>query len=195
MSDHSAYGSERRQSFRIEDSVYLDYRPIAADAGPESSNDSEIAGVCRGLMQLRELSIQAGHALAAIRKQHSEVAHYLSILDRKIETLAQMTGALGMGRDIQPTTRVNLGSGGMAFAAAEPLEKGQRLALKMVLFPSHLCLQITARVVYCQSSDSDGAGYWSGLEFDPLPEHEQDALIRHLLEKQSAQLRQERDQE
>jgi len=194
MSDHSAYGSERRQSFRIEDEVYLDYQPLPEDAAPGSSSDSEIAGVCRGLMQLRELNIQTGHALATIRKHNSEVAHYLSILDKKIETLAQMTGALGMGRDIQPTTRTNIGSGGMAFAADEALHKGQRLALKLVLFPSHLCLQLTARVVYCQANNGEGK-YWTGLEFDPLPEHEHDALIRHLLEKQSAQLRQERDQE
>lgn len=194
MTDHSGYGSERRQSFRIEDEIYLDYRPLPADAEPGSSSDSEIAGVCRGLMQLRELNIQSGHALANIRKHNSEIAHYLSILDKKIETLTQMTGAIGMGHDIQASTRVNLGSGGMAFAAAESLQKGQRLALKMVLFPSHLCLQLTARVVYSQQEDKADK-YWTGLEFDPLPEHEHDALIRHLLEKQSAQLRQEREKE
>lgn len=192
MSDHSGYGSERRQSFRIEDDVYLDYRLLDADTSAESSIDADIAGVCRGLMQLRELNVQAGHALANIRKQNSEIAHYLSILDKKIETLAQMTGAVGMGHDIRPETHVNIGSGGMAFTAKEPLQKGQRLALKLVLFPSHLCIQATATVVYSKESDGN---FWTGLNFDPLPEHEQDALIRHLLEKQSAQLRQERERD
>jgi hypothetical protein len=55
-----------------------------------------------------------------------------------------------------------------------------------------LCLQLTARVAYSQPDNSSGQ-YWTGLEFDPLPEHENDALIRHLLEKQSAQLRKERE--
>jgi c-di-GMP-binding flagellar brake protein YcgR len=194
MSEQSAYGSERRQSFRIEDEVHLDYRPLQEGEQPEDGDKSDITGVCRGLMQLRELNIQAGHALATIRKQHSELAHYLSILDRKIETLAQMTGAIGMGRDIRPSTPVNIGSGGMAFAARETLPKGSRLALKLVLFPSHLCLQLTARVAYSQADNGKGE-CWTGVEFEPLPEHENDALIRHLLEKQSAQLRKERESE
>lgn len=194
MSEHSAYGNERRQSFRIEDEVYLDYRPLREDEAPGENDNHDITGVCRGLMQLRELNLQAGHAMVGIRKHHNDVAHYLSIIDKKIEILAQMTGAIGMGGDIRPSTRVNIGSGGMAFAASESLVKGSRVALKLVLFPSHLCLQLTARVAYSQADNGNGE-FWTGLEFDPLPEHENDALIRHLLEKQSAQLRKERDLE
>lgn len=194
MSEHSGYGSERRQSFRIEDEVYLDYRLLQDGEMPEDGDEHDMTRICQGLMQLRELNVQAGHALAGIRKQHSELAHYLGLIDKKIEILAQMTGAIGMGRNITPSTRVNIGSGGMAFTTPEPLTKGSRLALKLVLFPSHLCLQLVATVAYSQPG-GDHQGCWTGVEFEPLPEHENDALIRHLLEKQSAQLRKERDRD
>jgi len=194
MNENSGYGTERRQSFRIEDDVYLDYRLLQESELPEDGDNHDITRVCHGLMQLRELNVQAGHALASIRKHHSELAHYLGLIDKKIEILAQMTGAIGMGNDITPSTHVNIGSGGMAFAAPEPLAKGNRLALKLVLFPSHLCLQLVARVAYSQPANGQDE-YWIGVEFEPLPEHENDALIRHLLEKQSAQLRQERERD
>lgn len=191
MRDHT--GNERRQSFRIEDDIYLDYRRLQEGEEPNGSRENNITGVCRGLMQLRELNLQAGHALAVLRKQHSDVAHYLTILDKKIETLAQMTGAIGMGREIRPSSRVSLGSGGMAFGSEEAFATGTRLGLKLVLFPSYLCLQVGARVAYCQAREGENR-YWIGVEFEQFPEHEQDALIRHLLEKQSAQLRKQREQ-
>lgn len=191
--------SERRHAFRINDEVYLDYRllPEDASADAESSNKDEITGVCRGLMQLRELTIQSGHILASIRKHNSEIAQYLAILDKKIDALAQMSATVGMGSDIRPSTEVNLSAGGLAFAQPDALQPGQRLALKLVLFPSHLCLQLVAKVIYCSAehAEVEAGQHWTGVEFEPLPEHEQDALIRHLLEKQSAQLRKEREQE
>ena len=192
-----AGGAERRHAFRINDEVYLDYRLLPQGASAESSSTGEITGVCRGLMQLRELTIQSGHILASIRKHNSEVAQYLSILDRKIDALAQMSATVGMGSEIRPATPVNISAGGLAFAQPNALQPGDRLALKLVLFPSHLCLQLVAKIVYCSAEHPglEPGHYWTGVEFEPLPEHEQDALIRHLLEKQSAQLRKEREQE
>lgn len=192
--NNSADGRERRHAFRITDEAYLDYRRLPPGATSDSSSN-EITGVCRGLMQLRELTIQSSHILAGIRKHDSEIAQYLSILDKKIDALAQMSATVGMGSDIRPDTTISLSAGGVAFAQPEALQPGERLALKLVLFPSHLCLQLVAKIIYCTPENADTGQYWTGVEFDPLPEHEQDALIRHLLEKQSAQLRKERDQE
>lgn len=193
MSKQPGHEAERRQNFRIEDTIYLEYQRIAEESDvADTQGDAQLGDVCNGMRQLRELDLQASHALANIRKHHSDIAHYLSILDRKIETLSRVVGAIGMGSDIQPTTRVNIGSGGMAFDTREALQKGERLLLKMVLFPSHQCLQILARVAYSHGGNGDG-NYLTGLTFEEMPEHLQDALIQHLLEVQSAQLRRERE--
>lgn len=193
MSQFSGQEPERRQNFRIEDTIYLEYRRIQDTADIESEvDDAPLAEVCRGMSQLRELDHQASHALANIRKHHSDIAHYLSILDRKIETLSRVVGAVSMGSDIRPSVRVNIGSGGLAFDTRESLEKGERLLLKIVLFPSHQCLQIAARVAYSHCGNGDG-NYLTGLTFEQMTEQQQDTLIQHLLEVQSAQLRRERE--
>ncbi len=194
MSNQSGHEPERRQNFRIEDTIYLEYRHIDDEADSENEiNDTPLADVCRGMGQLRELDYQANHALTNIGKHHSDIADYLTILDRKIKTLSRIVGAIGMGSDIKPTTRVNIGSGGMAFDTREALVKGDRLLLKIVLFPSHQCLQLTARIAYSHGGNGDG-NYLTGLTFEPIPEQQLDALVQHLLEVQSAQLRNSREQ-
>jgi len=192
-----ADGSERRHSFRITDEVYLEYHPLASDASLGHDARDKSSGVCRGLMQLRELTIQSGHILANIRKHNSEIAQYLAIIDKKIDALAQMSASIGMGNEITPNTTISLSAGGLGFAQPTPLQAGNKLALKLVLFPSYLCLQLASTVVHCSTGRPglEPGTYWTGVQFDPLPEHEQDALIRHLLEKQSAQRRKERDLE
>ncbi|MBW6477335.1 MAG: PilZ domain-containing protein [Chromatiales bacterium] len=185
---------ERRRSFRVDDDVHLVFRVIKEDSEPRQHGEDQTVQTCRALMQLRELSSQSGHILANIRKQHSDIAQYLALLDKKIEAVAQIAGAMSMGGDMAPNIRVNIGVGGLAFSQDSPLLTGQRLAMRIVLFPSHLCIQPKGRVVYSreQTQADQQHRHRIGVEFEPLSEQEQDQLIRHLLEKQSAQRRRER---
>ena len=188
---------ERRRAFRVDDDIHLDYRPIAETHGEESDQDDPTLQTCKVLMQLREISSQSGHMLANIRKHHTDIAQYLALLDRKLELVAQLAGAVSMGSDMLPNTRANISSGGLAFSSPTQQKPGQRLAMRIVLFPSHLCIQPRARVIYCRERPEANAEhrYRIGVEFEPLPEQEQDQLIRHLLEQQSAQRRRERERE
>lgn len=185
---------ERRRSFRVDDDVHMVFRVIKEDSELHQHGEDQTVQTCRALMQLRELGSQSGHILANIRKQHSDIAQYLTLLDKKIEAVAQIAGAMSMGGDMAPNTRVNISVGGLAFSQDSPLVTGQRLAMRIVLFPSHLCIQPKGRVVYSREQPQADRQHRHriGVEFEPLSEQEQDQLIRHLLEKQSAQRRRER---
>lgn len=189
----NAEGKERRSSFRVDDAVHLEFRLISEENG-ENTGDDESMQTCRALMQLREISSQSGHILANIRKQYSDIAQYLTLLDKKIDAIAQIAGAVSMGGELKANTKVNISTGGIAFAHPDQLSNGQRLIMRLVLFPSHLCIQPKGRVVYCRERPQASADrrYRIGIEFEPLTETENDQLIRHLLEKQSAQRRKER---
>lgn len=185
-------GQERRRAFRVDDEVHLEFRALQ-ESDQEEAVDATLQ-TCRALMQLRELSAQSGHLLAAIRKNHGDIAQYLSLLDKKIEAVAQLAGNSSFGGEMQPNTRVNISAGGIAFATQQPFPVGQRLGMRIVLFPSLLCIQPQGKVVYARERPQARAShrYLIGVEFEPLPEQEQDMLIRHLLEKQSAQRRREK---
>lgn len=182
-------GSEQgRTSFCIDDELYLDFQQVAADQLASDWNH-DTANFCDGLIRLRELSLQSSHILANIRKQHHDIAHYLALLDKKIDILAQLAGTIGLGREIKPNHRVNISAEGLRFEHSQPLPVESPLRLKLVLFPSHLCLQLQSRVVSCNRGQ---AGFRIGVAFERLGETEHEVLIRHLLEKQSAALRRER---
>ena len=181
-------------SFRIDDDIYLDYQAVAADElAPAWRHDT--SSFCEDLIHLREISLQSGHILANIRKHHPDVGHYLALLDKKIDILSQLTGAIGLGGEIKPNHRVNLGCDGMSFDSAEALAVDGSLRFKLVLFPSHLCLHLQSKVIHCEAQTKEQSkGYHIEVVFEQLGETEYEALIRHLLEKQSANLRERREQ-
>lgn len=181
--DTSGHGS-----FHIDDDIYLDYQQVDPDElAPAWRHDT--SHICDELIHLREISLQSGHILANIRKHHPDIGNYLSLLDKKLEILSQLTATIALGGEIKPTHRVCLSAEGMAFSSSEPVDTNTPLRLKVVLFPSHLCLHLQSTVSSCKQGED---GYRISVKFEGLGETEQEALIRHLLEKQSAQLRRER---
>lgn len=183
--------NDPHHSFHIDDNVYLDYQSTCqqppADL-PAWRHDTE--NFCDTLIRLREISLQSSHILASIRKKNPEVGQYLSLLDKKIELLSQLTGTIGMGDDIAPSHAVTLGADDMRFTSSEAIAVDSQLMIKMVLFPSRMCLQLQGRVISCESQPD---GHYINLEFEQIGETEHEALIRHLLEKQSASLREQRE--
>ncbi|MGE0081802.1 MAG: hypothetical protein AB7U81_10935, partial [Thiohalomonadaceae bacterium] len=104
---------ERRESFRVDDKAHLEVRVLTDDEyqrllenPPEPTVESSLVS------QLRSLTAQAGNLLVNIRKADPDVAHYLAMLDRKIDMLAaHLEGSRGGGA-VTPDARVNLSAGG-----------------------------------------------------------------------------------
>ena len=178
-------------SFRIEDDIYLDYQQLESDElAPAWRHDT--SHICENLIYLREISLQSSHILAGIRKHHPDIGHYLALLDKKVEILSQLAGTIALGGEVKPDHQVTLGSDGVVFFSRTELKQGSPLRLKMVLFPSHLCLHLQSQVTACKDHDK---GYRIEVKFEELGNTEHEALIRHMLEKQSAMLRERREQD
>ncbi len=186
MSEGQPYDSEdRRRSFRLDDQVHFSYKLL--------KEDEEGSGEISPIAQLRELSQQGSHILASIRKSEPEIAQYLALLDKKIEIIAQMEEKKRLGDETKPNLRINLSQHGLSFRQKKPLAEGARLQVKMIFFPSLLSIECVGRVVYCNAQE--GSSYKVGVEFTNIDERQQEALIRYMIEKQSALLRKERGRE
>jgi hypothetical protein len=186
---------ERRHYFRIDDKVSLRVRQLSEEEFQArlqrgTPADDEVSGV---LTQLRTLTNQMGNALLSIRKSSPDVAQYLQVLDKKIEILARHLEG-GRGEPIAPDTKVNLGTGGMAFWNDAPLANDTKLEIRLVLFPSHLRIMALGHVVHTEEDPQVPAErrFRTGVEFVRIGEVEQEGLARHLIELQSAQLRRQR---
>lgn len=184
---------ERREFFRIDDNIYLDYQLVTEEvyreriAAPSAEPQQEADNV--GL-QLQALTAQAGTMLAQIRKRDPEVGQYLALLDRKLELIGRALIGNQIGGVLSPNVQVNLSGGGIAFHTLNCLQPDTKLELKLLLFPTHIFIHCLGRVIYCRHDGSNTATpYRVGVEFTRISEIARDALVRHTLELQSAQLR------
>ena len=185
---------DRRQYFRIEDDAHVRLREVveaeyaqALDAGAPPGGEE-----CGLVAELHHLSSQAGILMSRLRKSDPDVAHYLGLLDQKIELVARMCES-GRQRDLEPNAHINLSANGVGLRRAEPMAAGTKVEVRLVFFPSYLCVRAYGRIAHCEPVEgAEPAGYEVGIEFTVIGETEREALIKHTLERQSALLRQQR---
>lgn len=195
-SDGSSPSAERRIHYRIDDEVFLEYRPVHKTQLNDYMSHLRRRGNGKsGLINdLNELSRQSQAQLKGIRKSHPLIARYLSILDQKIDLLAQHVAARDDSGNGRPNHRVNLSAGGLAFYSDQQVAPESLLAISLKLFPSHREITTYGTVVYCRrESDSDpSTPYRVGVNFSFIRNMDRESLISHVLDKQFAAARAQR---
>lgn len=191
MSRSSDDCDERRQAFRIEDHIHLHLSSQGEKGDDSGSLNFGGEKMLQDLTILRELGFQSHHLLAGIRKFHPEIAQYLALIDKKINLLTRSLSAVSLGDDIQPNCEVSLSVSGLSFNSQRTYKPQDSLALKMIFFPETVFIECWAHVVY--SMREQGGGYQIALEFDELGDDDHELLLRHMIERQSEQIRKQRD--
>ncbi len=187
---------ERRRFFRIDDLVHLSYRVVASDDLPDTFEQLEhsVADSFSVVPNLNALSQQMAPCLHKIEQSDPDVASYLRSIDQKIEMLGRAISAKDSGITDQPARPVNLSAGGLAVRAAEAVEEGATLEIKMLLLPSFTGILTYGSVVACEPMDDDEEyAYCLRVDFSHMRDVDRDALIRHLLRRQADLLRKRRE--
>ncbi|MES9898893.1 MAG: PilZ domain-containing protein [Sedimenticola sp.] len=188
---------DRREFFRIDDSIHLSYQRIPSEdihqrlERLEHGLDSDFTIVST----LAAITQRMAGTLHQIESVRPGLASYLRSLDEKIEVLGR--AFLVQNTDIadQPAHAVNLSATGMAFHAAESIDQGVMLELKILLMPSVTGILTYAEVVGCDEigDESEGLPYTLRVNFSHLRGDDRDVLIRHVVQRQSALLRKQRE--
>jgi len=190
VSDRSnpSAGAERREYFRVDDSVLLDYR-LLGEGEPPDPGDREEPGRFTVMADFAAKSRHMHRLAHRIRRQSADLARYLELLDDKLNTLARLCVDQATGDMDRSARPVSLSAGGIRFRAGSALAAGALLELRMVLLPSRTGLMVRARVVHCQPADPEGEfPYQVGVEFEDLREVDRELLVRHLLGRQARHL-------
>jgi len=189
---------DRRQYFRIEDDAHVVVHEVPEEEYAQMLEAGEPPGSeeCGLVAELNHLSSQAGILMSKLRKSDPDVAHYLGLLDRKIDLVARMCES-GRQEGLKPNARINLSANGVGLRRAEPIAEGTKVEVRLVFFPSYLCVHAYGEVAHCREAEDADAGhpYEVGVELTVMREMEREALIKHTLERQSALLRQQRGRE
>jgi len=189
---------ERREYFRIEDEVALDYRLISQSEADQLVERLRSRAVDRftAAASFAATTRQMAHMIHKVQTESPELARCLQALDNKLNMVAQLFVSEEMGLDEQPTRQVNLSAGGVAFRAQHEIKVGTLLELRMVLFPSLVGIITVSRVVQCERSGDGNMQFpWQlAVEYDYLREPDRELLVRHIMAKETEQLRARRSE-
>ena len=181
---------DRREYYRIEDTIALEIRPLSASeaAGHEVLQDA--SPLFNLLSELHLSEFESQHLLRQISERDRTTAAFLKSQNKRIDLLGQVVALTVLGQIGEPQP-VIISEGGIDFQHPSPLAAGARLSVKLVLMPQALGLLLRARVTHC---DRKGDGYDVGTEFEHLTDAQRQLLARHILQKQAQERRLAREQ-
>ena len=189
---------ERREYFRIEDEIALDYRVISQAEADQLLQRirSRLVDRFTAASSFAATTRQMAHVIHKVQTESPELARCLQAIDNKLNMIAQLFVSEEMELNEQPTREVSLSAGGVAFRAQHELKVGSTLELRMVLFPSLVGILTISRVVHCERMNDGNTQFpWQvAVEYDYLRETDRELLVRHIMAKETEQLRARRSE-
>ena len=189
--------NERRQFYRIDDHVILRYKRVEQSESelrlldPQEKHPDSF-NICA---KFASISLRNAPLLRDIQDQHPAIGHYLGVLDKKLDMLAQLIFDQDADNLGEQTVSVNLSASGIALDSDEAMDNGQMLEIYLILLPSHTGIHCYTKVVHCEANNSDNqvGGHHIALQFFNITEEDSDLIAKHVFDKQSAQQRQLRE--
>ncbi len=187
---------ERREYFRIADEIALDYRLISDDEADRLVEKIQSRQVDRftAASSFAATTRQMTHVMHKVQSESAELARCLQAIDQKLNMVAQLFVTEEMELNEQPTREVNLSAGGVAFRAQHEIGMDSLLELRMVLFPSLVGILTVSRVIHCERINDDNRQFpWQiAVVYEHLRESDREHLVRHIMARETQQLRGER---
>ncbi len=181
---------DRREYYRIEDTIALEIRPLSATEATGQEVLQDASPLFNLLSELHLSEFESQHLLRQISERDRNLAAFLKSQNKRIDLLSQVIAITALGQIGEPQP-VIISEGGIDFQHPSPIAAGARLSVKLVLMPQALGLLLRARVTHC---DRKGDGYDVGTEFEHLTDAQRQLLARHILQKQAQERRLARDQ-
>lgn len=188
-------GDDRRSFFRVDDTVRLSLRAVSEDEIGKRLDrlEQDLAGNFAVMSSLAAITAQMAVGLRRIESRDPDLAAYLRAIDQKIEVIGRAFLAQEPEIAAEKAVAVNLSAGGMSVTGEQCFETGQLVEIRLLLFPSFTGLLLYGTVVECTDVPDGQGRKLVRVEFTHIREQDRELLIRHLLRRQSAQLRDGRE--
>jgi len=187
-------GSDRREFFRINDTVVVDYKTVqkenissVAHRIAQSTDDDE----GNEKAQLRAIQTAFSHTLDQINHQDRDIARALRMLDEKINLVSQAIQRYHNPISHDDLTEANLSGGGLSFMIAEPVEVKDYVEIYMQLLPTANTIHALASVISCEKilSAPPEKPYHLRMVFTHMDDQDRNLLVKHTLNRQAEMLR------
>ncbi|WP_312936918.1 PilZ domain-containing protein [Pseudomonas sp.] len=178
---------ERREYYRIEDSIALQISPLSAAELADADLVQAASPLVSLLSELHLADFESQHLLRQLSDKDRILAAFLRAQSKRVDLLSALVAHSLLGQLGEPQP-VMLSEGGLDSTSAQAIAPGTRVAVQMVLMPRGHALLLRGRITHCQAH-TDGS-YALGTEFTDLTDAERQLLARHILQRQQQQRRQ-----
>lgn len=184
--------SDKRAAFRVEEACRLTVESVSADQWDERL--ALMAGSYSNVLSVRdaleEVNLEISRKLIAVNRVSTTVAGCLDLLNKKLEVMVDHINHLQHERSELgdgPVTRCELSSTGLRFDSAQHYEIGKRLYVQTLLVKHTFFFESLAEV--SRVSVNDDGTQRVAVRFRGVRNSDRDALIKHLLYRQSETIR------
>ncbi len=190
---------ERRSYFRIEECVYIEYRPVTTDELAQIKNHSGKLKPKKDefSVKLEQLDRELSPMLAIFRRENPGLTQYLEVLNKKIDVITshlvfdQFKKSAEDKTIITTTRTIDISEGGVSFNRPEPYGIGEYFHIKLVVVDARFGIDTYGQVIHChlEDSDEDRRVFRIGVEFPVLYESDRKLLMRYILDRQRELIR------
>ncbi len=176
--------NERRQHFRIDDKVYMDYRVISAS---EMQTDEYIEKDLMGHSNQRylettryfeEIDRELAQVSQTLALTEPTIAHYLNLINAKVDYISRH---LLIGESIS-LQNVNLSLGGMRFTCHDQISTGK--LLKIVLYTKPKMIPIVLNATCVSSNRFKNSFHKISCQFKAMTLEQEQLLAQHIMHAQ-----------
>jgi PilZ domain-containing protein len=186
-------GADRREFFRINDTVIIEFQSISAQEAEqlgEILNDPLHSANNQERNQFQTLQNAFNHLADQIGQQNRDIARALRLLDEKISIVNHTVQRQQNKSEGNQLIDANLSGGGIAFMVAEQIDTKNAVELKIQLQSSAANIHSVAKVISCKKTKEDSEKpYFLRLAFIDMSEIDRSILIKHILNRQAEVIR------
>lgn len=186
----SASDPERRQFYRVEDRVGVEYRPVQGELTGPLEPLFEGGEMLPLEEEFRRYDSEIRHHIGLIGESDRNLAQLAKALNDKLDTIARIMAFQQKPLQDDQWVPVTLSEGGIAFPVSGPAPSGgDHLALRLTLLPELTQVVTLGRVVSVEAGNDAPVVH---LRFVGLEDHERQQIARHVLRIQARERQQQR---
>ena len=192
------HNEERREHFRINDSLFIQYKVIDQETAEQLGQ--QLINIEHGETnqhQVQLLSLQTAFTLVTDQINHydREVARALRLLNEKINLIERSINKPDPTQIPSQKRDVNLSGGGLGLLTEQQLQTKSAVSVQIELRSSGVTIQAVASTIFCTKvqPENNETPYYLRLAFTKMNEQDRDLLIKHILFRQAEELRANND--
>jgi hypothetical protein len=189
----NAKAAERREYYRVDDFVALKVEQIPpAEEALLQESFVERRNAFALANDFTKSDQKHFSEFNELRRLYPEVALYIFKLEQRITRLAHLIEQKNDEFPAQPTHKVNISGKGIRFTHWQALTAGDKVLLRLMLYPSLTRILTLAKVVDCvvdRSLSVDEQYYAIRADFARIVDEDRELLVRHIHYVQRQQLR------